>query len=273
MTEAAPVLAYQRPLPRPRLIARVIRWSMIAAAATVFGAGVIALLNPLLGIGEWLGGGLFGTPFAPVYDLDDDLLRAIYWGEALAYLAIFLIMQWLFLFPRGGWNLQTLGTTRLTRRSAVAAGFIAMLLSVGLIATLMEFPGWWRKLTLVSQDTSYDGEQTFWLVWPVMLAIWIGWGVLFWRYGRSLDRYTALSRITRFLVAGTFLELIVAAPAHAWIVAHSDDECYCTRGSYTGVVFGCTALVWIFGPGIVLLTLRELRRRERMIENDAQRTS
>jgi len=267
------ILSYQRPLPRPRLLARLIRWFMITLALVVFAAGVIALLNPLLEWFEWLGGGTLGTPFAPIVPNLRDNLRDIYLPEALGYLAIFLAAQWLFLVPRGRWRLESIGGGRLTRTSALAAGFIAMLLTVGLLATLMELPGWWRSLTLVDPDASRDDvQQKFWIVWPVMLALWIVWGFLFWRYAGALDRYTALSRITRFLVAGTFLELIVAAPAHAWIVAHSDDDCYCTRGSYTGVVFGCTALVWIFGPGVALLMLRELHRRERLVSRAAGET-
>jgi hypothetical protein len=262
------ILSYQRPLPRPRFMARLIRWLMITIAVWVFAAGVIALLNPLFVFSDSLGAGIIGTPFAPVVRNLRDNLQSIYIPEGAGYLAIFLASQWLFLVPRGRWRLESIGGGRLTRTSALAAGFIAMLLTVGLLATLMELPGWWRTMTLVDPDASRDDiTQKFWTVWPVMLALWIVWGLLFWRYARALDRYTALSRITRFLVAGTFLELIVAAPAHAWIVPHSDDDCYCTRGSYTGVVFGCTALVWLFGPGVVLLMLRELRRRERMVMN------
>jgi hypothetical protein len=141
---------------------------------------------------------------------------------------------------------------------------IAMLLTIGLLATLMEIPDWWRRLTLVHfEQTPSDFHQNYAIVWIVMLLIWLAWAAAFYAYGKSLDRFTALSRIMRGLVAGTILEMLIAAPIHAWVIKTRDDECYCTRGSYTGVVFGCTALVWIFGPGVVLLLIREKKRRER----------
>src|SRR5262245_35131463 len=171
---AAPVLAYQRPLPRARFAARLIRWFMITLAVGVFVAGVVALLNPLLELSPGLGGGAIGTPFAPVVPNMRQNLRAIYIPEAAGYLAIFLATQWLFLVPRGSWRLEALAGGRLTPRSAVAAGFIGMLVTVGLLATLMELPGWWRQLTLVDPtETSRDSVwQRFWTVWPVMLALW-----------------------------------------------------------------------------------------------------
>ena len=41
------------------------------------------------------------------------------------------------------------------------------------------------------------------------------------------------------------------------LVAHGQDKhCYCARGSYTGLVFGGTAIIWLLGPGVFLLFLR-----------------
>ena len=82
-----------------------------------------------------------------------------------------------------------------------------------------------------------------------------------WVFGRSLA--------PRALLAGTVLELLVSGPAHVWAVRRQsaglfDHDCYCARGSYTGLVFGCTALVWLFGPGVFLLVLRERKRREEL---------
>ncbi|MHC4409176.1 MAG: FmdB family zinc ribbon protein [Planctomycetota bacterium] len=72
-----------------------------------------------------------------------------------------------------------------------------------------------------------------------------------------------LIRILRALIAGTVLELLVAAPVHA--ACYKRDDCYCTRGSYTALVFGGTALFWVFGPGVFLLYLRERKRRGRLL--------
>jgi hypothetical protein len=256
---------------------------MIATAVFVFMAGVFVLVNPLTETAESLGGGTIGTPAAPItYDyvsgFQNDSHRAhaqsVYAPEAAGYLAAFLLSQWFFLRPRGNLRLEHLGGGRLTRASAIAAAMIAMLLTTGLLATLLEIPDLWRRLTLVHPTPieptgAHDYHQNFIFVWIIMLLLWIGWAGAFYAYGRSLDRFTALTRILRGLLAGTILEMLIAAPVHAWVLRTRNDECYCTRGSYTGVVFGCTAVVWLFGPGVVFLLIREKQRRERAAGPDS----
>ena len=66
----------------------------------------------------------------------------------------------------------------------------------------------------------------------------------------------------RGLVAGSILETIIAVPVHIW--ATRQRECYCCRGTYTTLVLAATVLIWAFGPGIILLYMREKRRVEKL---------
>jgi hypothetical protein len=259
----AGILNYRRPAPPPRKWATTIRILMVIMAVLAIQAAALGLLNPVLEIGEWLGGGVLGTPFAPLNtELPQDRIQQHYWAEALAYLAIFLLTQWWFLSPRGSWRIRMSLEGPPPRRAALAAGFIGMLLSIGLLATLMEIPDWWLKLTTQGHIKT---PQHFHAMWLVMALVWAGWTIVFHLYWRSLDRYTALRRVFRWLLAGTILEMLVAAPVHAIIVSSRGEECYCERGTWTGVAFGCTAVLWLFGPGAFLLFLREKRRREQLI--------
>lgn len=36
---------------------------------------------------------------------------------------------------------------------------------------------------------------------------------------------------------------------------------WCARGSYTGIVFGATVLIWAFGPALLPLFLRQRELR------------
>ena len=63
-----------------------------------------------------------------------------------------------------------------------------------------------------------------------MVLLWTGWSWVFFVYWRSLDRYTALRRAFRWLLAGTMLELLLAAPAQALIVSSRNEDCYCELG-------------------------------------------
>jgi len=65
-------------------------------------------------------------------------------------------------------------------------------------------------------------------------------------------------------IAGSLLEVFVSIPVYAT----RQEQCYCARGSYAGLVLGTTALLWAFGPGIFLLFLREKQRREKLLDAD-----
>jgi hypothetical protein len=270
------VLPYERSMPRGRRLARFIRWTMLILAILAILVAVCCILNPMFAVNEvqvYLGGGVIGTPAGPLGQLptggianlqDKDIyaIRRGYLPEGLLYLAMFLLTQWAFLCPRGNWRIRTSQDGPPGRRAAMAAGFIGMLLSIGAIATLMELVGWWIKLTM---PDGMNTPQHFGIVWMVMMLLWAAWTWAFSVYWRSLERYTALRRAFRWLVAGTILELLVAVPAHAWIVSTRKQDCYCELGTYTGVAFGCTAALWLFGPGAFLLFLRERRRRDSLI--------
>lgn len=276
-----PTLSYAPPPGRLRARVLLLRTLMVTAGIVLLAIGICSLFNPLWELNDNLGGGALGTPLAPVTLADQkDYLNDVYLYQALAYLGMFLVTQWLFLFPRGKFSMASLGGGRLTRTSAAMAGFMAMLLSIGLLATLLELGGVWQKWTLrwpdapatmssVQPSRGRDYSQTFGWVWLVMLAMWVFWTIVFLAYARTVDRYTAMTRILRQLIAGTVLEMLVAAPAHAYVVRNMEDECYCTRGSYTGVVFGCTCIVWLFGPGTILLWHRERLRRQRLYHGNS----
>jgi len=212
----------------------------------------------------------------------------VYAAVLIVYLGLFLCTQWIFLRPRRQWTMRQTFRGRPMKRSIFSAALISSLLSVGLAATLLEVPDWWRYV--VSSDwapgqglgavssapsddstspTSTPTQRNFddvdFRVWPGLLAIAIAWGFwafMFWRYWKAGDRYTQLTRMLRGLLVGSILEVFIATTVHAF--TYRRDDCYCCRGSYTGLVFGGTALLWVFGPGLVLLYKRE-RHRQRLL--------
>lgn len=214
---------------------------------------------------------------------------AVYAAVLLVYLGLFFCTQWMFLRPRKQWTMRQTLAGRPMKRSILAAALIASLLSVGAIATVLEIPNWWRfvittngdvKSAVDSSDSSLPQQvptpqstssstapdDAQFRVWPGLLAIGIAWAVwvfLFWRYWKAGDRYTQLTRMIRGLLVGSILEVFVATAVHAF--TYRRDDCYCCRGSYTGLVFGGTVLLWVFGPGIVLLYKREKYRQRLLV--------
>jgi len=225
-------------------MAAAVRRMLAVAGLGLILFGLIWVFAPEEEILGWKSVGFLGTPVLPTE-------KTPYYTAGILWLGITLCTQWLFLRPRGGWTLHEGGTGRPMRAAAIGAGFCGMLVSFGLVAALMEIPDWWAGTVLIEDDGFHPG------VYAGIVALWIVWAVVFYRSFRSPRS------VLRALIAGTILELLVAAPVHA--ACYRRDDCYCARGSYTALVFGGTALFWVFGPGIFLLYLGEHRRRRRLL--------
>jgi uncharacterized membrane protein len=135
---------------------------------------------------------------------------------------------------------------------AVGVGFAVMLLSVGLLYSVLD---------LIS-PMGDSGDAGIWVLFLIPVALWCLWSFIFVVYWRQGDYYTWAGRVIRGLIAGSVLELFVAVP----IYATRQEECYCARGSYAGLVFGTTILLWAFGPGVFLLFVKEKHRREKLLD-------
>jgi len=209
----------------------VTRSALAIGGALLLGFGILWTFVPEI---RWCGAqsvGLLGTPLVPTEDANHDAL-------AVAWIGVVLLTQWLFLRPRGSWKPREGDGGRPMRAAAWGAAFCAMLLTAGAIAALLEIPDLWEPVV-------YGNGFLSPFVYGGMVALWAIWAWIFAAYAKSRRG------ILRGLVKGTFLELFVAVPVHA--ACWKRDDCYCARGSYTALVFGGTALLWVFGPGIFLL--------------------
>ncbi|UCC32218.1 MAG: hypothetical protein JSU86_08030, partial [Phycisphaerales bacterium] len=174
-------------------------------------------------------------------------------------LGLLLLAQWALLRPGAALRMRLVGTGRPLKSAVIAASAMAMLLTVGAFALLAELPDWWAPIL------DQAGEWGRWgmlIIWVPMLALWGVWAWIFFLYWRQGDRYTQLGRMIRGLVAGSLVEALVAVPVHVWVMRQRD--CYCARGTYTTLVLAGTVLLWAFGPGIILLYMREKYRRAQL---------
>ncbi len=235
------------------------RWLLFGALSCV-GLYVAWLLLPLLGdavpgFAKW---GVFGTPlaFVPV-DGPGGVL-----ANSVLFLGLMLFTQWLFLRPLRRGALHGDGPGRPRWHAIVSVALVATLLCTAVVATLLEMPDWWGRMLRFHDD---DGS---WLpVWIAMGTAWLVWSVLFFAYFRQGDFLVKTEVVVRSLIRGSGLELLIAIPTHALVYRRDGDDCYCIRGSYTGLVFGAAVLLWAFGPGLVLLFLREKQRREPILQH------
>lgn len=214
-----------------------------------------AIVCELLGVWALIGApplefaGVLGTPamIPPLGNLGD------FWGivaNGLIWAGILLLLQWLFLQPVGKWRIRLADKARPMKTAVASAAFAAMLLSVGLLTTLLELTNLWEHVI--------KKGFTLYMFWGVMLVLWAVWAGVFYMYWQGGDQYTQLTRMIRGLLAGTAVESLIATGVFA--ANPHQENCYCARGSYTGLIFGASALLWCFGPGVILLFLREHHR-------------
>ena len=162
--------------------------------------------------------------------------------NSLIYIGLFLLAQWFFLRPRRRFQFRREDLARPMASRKIAADFIAMVLSTSLIAVLLELPNGWKEI--------YDGPYGIISVWIAMGLIWLVWTMVFFVYWKQADGYNRMGKIIRALLAGSLLNVFLSA----WVFIKNphEEDCYCARGSYTG---------------LVLLFLREKNRRETVIES------
>ena len=242
-----------------------LRWFLLVLWILCFACGVLWVVAGTLF--EKFGLGLIGTPSMVVLGPLFPLFEMFGLSENLAYilcviiyLGVFLMTQWLFLCPRHIWKMKLEPTGRPMKRAAIGVAFAVMLLSVGLVYSLFD---------LVSPVGKESAGIALWIFLLIPVVLWCLWSVIFWVYWRRGDYYTWVGRVIRGLIAGSVLELFVAVP----IYTTRQDDCYCTRGSYAGLIFGATVLLWAFGPGVFLLFVKEKHRREKLLDFEQSNSS
>ena len=206
--------------------------------------------------------GLFGTPLILNPAMGESELG--YGINVVIVLGLFLLAQWAFLRPGKGWTVRMTTVGRPLKTSIFAAGLMATLLTTGFITFLFEFPNWWERI-MGDGNKGWDSLNHI-IIWAVMLIIWGIWTWVFFVYWKQGDRYTQLGKMIRGLIAGSVLETVVAVPVHIWAVRQRN--CYCCRGTYTTLILAGTVLIWVFGPGIILLYMREKYRRAKLLSSN-----
>jgi hypothetical protein len=202
--------------------------------------------------------GILGTPLVFNRFVGEGKLG--YGINVAIVLGILLLTQWAFLRPGKGWIAKMTRVGRPLKSSVIAAGVMSTLLTTGLITLILELPDWWEPII---KEDSYSVHLS---IWGVMLIIWCVWAWVFFVYWKQGDRYTQLGKIIRGLIAASILETLIAVPVHIW--ATRQRECYCCRGTYTTLILAGTVLIWAFGPGIILLYMREKYRRAKLLSTE-----
>ncbi|HEV8379128.1 MAG TPA: hypothetical protein VGP99_09790 [Tepidisphaeraceae bacterium] len=121
------------------------------------------------------------------------------------------------------------------------------LIGSGLMAGILVFGGgialWeWLKFT---------GDASAWAVVGIAGVSWVLWSFVFWRMSASVEPASIASRLHRYLLAGSVLELLIAVPTH--IAVRRRQECCAGIATGIGICAGVAVMLLAFGPSIGFL--------------------
>jgi len=74
------------------------------------------------------------------------------------------------------------------------------------------------------------------------------------------ERYKTLRNFITTMLAGSLLSLMVSIPSH--IIVSRRPGCFVGMMTSLGISSGIFVMLWAFGPGIIILFLREKRKTE-----------
>jgi hypothetical protein len=107
-------------------------------------------------------------------------------------------------------------------------------------------------------NASVPGWQAVLSILVPVLVFWLIWSVIFRRATKSDEPEALVKRITRWLLRGSILELLVAVPSH--VIVRRRDDCCAPAGTFWGIATGISIMLLCFGPGVFFLFVERIQR-------------
>lgn len=168
------------------------------------------------------------------------------WYFAVTWLAALIGAQALLLFVSVDTSFRRVHPRRHIMVSAATTGLAVSLLTSAAVASVV--------VAFVADDWP-GGEDRFVLsILFLTFLAWFVWGLVFYRFkGDAPDR---LNKMTRWLIRGSVLELLVAVPSH--IIVRSRGDCSAPLVSGYGIATGIAVMLLAFGPAVLFLYQKRL---------------
>jgi hypothetical protein len=97
----------------------------------------------------------------------------------------------------------------------------------------------------------FKSDASVWILVGISLVSWALWSIFFWRMSATRDPASLASRLHRYLLAGSVLELLIAVPTH--IIVRQRKECCAGIATGLGICAGVAIMLLSFGPSIGFL--------------------
>jgi hypothetical protein len=109
-----------------------------------------------------------------------------------------------------------------------------------------------------NSQNNNSSDATLFTIISTVLIFWLVWAFIFRRATKTDEPEALLQRVTRWLLRGSILELIIAVPSH--IIVRRRDDCCAPFGTFWGIVTGISVMLLCFGPGVFFLFIERCRK-------------
>jgi hypothetical protein len=103
-----------------------------------------------------------------------------------------------------------------------------------------------------------DEPQVYVWAGVFIVGTWVIWAMVFYYFGKAGDLPMFAQRLSRWLVKGSIVELLVAVPCHI-IVRHRED-CCAPGITFFGIAAGLVVMAVAFGPAVLLLVNARMKQ-------------
>jgi len=136
------------------------------------------------------------------------------------------------------------------RRLSIAAIVVAFLMVVMVFSFL-----WSLSLLIWGERDFPDGVA--WTSLGLVPLMWLIWAIVFYENGVGANARSFTSTVTKWLLGGSILEVLVAIPSH--IVSRHREECCAPMFTLIGIATGLSVALMAFGPGVFFLFVNRIR--------------
>ncbi len=227
------------------------RWAILTVLLYAVALLLLTLPAVLAGFGGWAKSGAVG--------LSDAVNLYLNWGYWL-WLATLVAGQGLLLLLPINITARRLPARRpLQTPVIVTAFFLANLCFAGGLSIICatfgdDIPEYFD----LSYPSNTNGTGVVLTAIITLLFFWLVWSITFRNFARSDDPESLLKRITRWLLRGSILELLIAVPSH--IIVRRRGDCCAPVGTFWGIVTGISVMLLCFGPGVFFLFVARFER-------------
>jgi len=181
-----------------------------------------------------------------------------YWPLWLLYGVMVLIQALLLIFPVAKYK----GRPKPQRAiwvPVITSAFLFTILFLGFVVSV--------AASIWGDDVGSTTPVSTLAILGLIVFSWAIWAIVFYRFGHIVDRESFVEKITRSLIKGSIVELLVAIPCH--IIVRHKNECCAPGLTFFGIAAGLVIMAFAFGPGIFFLFLKRFRKLQPKIEPKA----